>query len=674
MKRKRIPQRQHPPSKGKKFSPILLVLICAIISICGSIVAIPTTYAAGVPGGNIADPVVRAVDIAKPAVVRIVTTIGGRLTVTFPDTSTATFPRDGGNYKIQGTGSGAFISSHGDILTAEHVIRPSHDSSLDYALYNKAAQDVADYINSNFRPTTSWTAEDVFGALITETFHSSSQYTDPTSRIYLSTDYTGPIDASKLEDMPKGTYADVDRILAAEKGLLNGDTAIIHVDLEDTPSIQLGDSSAVASQDELIIIGFPSNGDLNIDNNGKSTHPNPSTGFFTSSLNKLDVSAIKQTKNGAPLIQIGGNVEHGDSGGPALDRNGNIVGVASFVGTEMPSGTGFLQASETAQDMIKDLKIDTKPGAFQKAWRQAFKAYASTEPGHWHEAQMLFKQLQKKYAKNSDQTEYPNFRAVKPFLDYATKQADNEIVETEVKFPLQTIVFIVVIILALAVVVFMLLLLRRKPRVAISSLPSGYQPVQSENPLSPDFQQVSQSGQISPSELVLLHAHTVVDGAPAQGSASSSLPAVPQTPTPIPPVTPAVISSSLISSSTPVVDQQSQPPVYSPLPPYPQNPQQAWPPVTPQPSYPGYQPYSPVEQKLPPLVQQVAPTLVSSPPPTPPLDDATIKVSPEMLKQITSGSIPVQPKEVVELSQTPNQDDDSTLPSIEKTQAENKKD
>jgi len=33
----------------------------------------PAVYAGGTPGGKVADPVVRAVDIAKPAVVRIIT-------------------------------------------------------------------------------------------------------------------------------------------------------------------------------------------------------------------------------------------------------------------------------------------------------------------------------------------------------------------------------------------------------------------------------------------------------------------------------------------------------------------------------------------------------------------------------------------------------------------------
>jgi hypothetical protein len=46
------------------FKRILPAFASIIVYLYGSLLAIPTTYAAGVPGGNISNPVVRAVDIA----------------------------------------------------------------------------------------------------------------------------------------------------------------------------------------------------------------------------------------------------------------------------------------------------------------------------------------------------------------------------------------------------------------------------------------------------------------------------------------------------------------------------------------------------------------------------------------------------------------------------------
>ncbi|HEX9413133.1 MAG TPA: hypothetical protein VF916_06480, partial [Ktedonobacterales bacterium] len=93
------------------------------------------------PGGNITDPIVREVDIAQPAIVRIGTeehvTIALQLC-----TSTVTLPLNGGSYLVAGTGSGAYVSAHGDILTADHVVHMPDDE-----IAAVAAQDIADVIN-----------------------------------------------------------------------------------------------------------------------------------------------------------------------------------------------------------------------------------------------------------------------------------------------------------------------------------------------------------------------------------------------------------------------------------------------------------------------------------------------------------------------------------------------
>src|SRR4249919_992269 len=86
----------------------------------------PTAYADGIPGGNVSDPTVRAVDIAKPAVVRIITMLNGKLIVHFssPAIQDVTFPQGSSGYQIALSGSGTFITASGEILTADHVVNP----------------------------------------------------------------------------------------------------------------------------------------------------------------------------------------------------------------------------------------------------------------------------------------------------------------------------------------------------------------------------------------------------------------------------------------------------------------------------------------------------------------------------------------------------------------------
>lgn len=375
---------------------------------------IQTAYADGIPGGNIADPIVRAVDIAKPAVVRIITTVSSRLTVHFSPTLDVTFPQAttqqaNRSYPLTLSGSGTFISAHGDILTADHVVNPPKDDTLAQFLDQVAAPDIANYLNQNAKPGTVQVAPDqVTQQLVQGQLKSTPLYDITASEVFLNTDYTGPLTAPDFRSIPPQIHANVDAI-KSESAVEQKDVAIIHVPLNDMPSVQLGDSSKVQQQDNLTIIGFPGNGDV-------SDQP---TDLLTSSVNKISVSSIKTTNNGAPVIQVGGNVEHGDSGGPALDNSGAVVGIVSFgLASAGSSGsTSFLQASNSARDLVRTLNLDTTPGTFQKLWNQAFLDYASNTPGHWHKAQQDFQQIS---------TNYQQFKAITPYLTYTQEQARTE--------------------------------------------------------------------------------------------------------------------------------------------------------------------------------------------------------------------------------------------------------
>ncbi|MEO8972173.1 MAG: trypsin-like peptidase domain-containing protein [Ktedonobacteraceae bacterium] len=392
---------------------ILLTLSMACLFIFSALVNATPTLADGTPGGNVQDPVVRAVDIAQPAVVRILTLISSQLIVHF-STGNVTFPQPGSSagtsYPLGLSGSGTFISAHGDILTADHVVNPPQDSSLSQFLDDTAAQDVTNYINAHSK--TQVAVAQVDQELNTGQIASTPQYGQVISQVFLSSQYTGTLTATTLQSVPADLQAPVDKI-EAQSAVNQSDVAIIHVNMNDMPSVQLGDSSSVQQQDQLTIIGFPGNGDISY---------KPSD-FLNDSVNNIEVSSIKTTDTGAQVIQVGGNVEHGDSGGPALDSKGNIVGIVSFgLSTSAdPGGTSFLQASNSAEALIKSLNLDTTPGPFQKAWSQAFNDYAATTSGHWHKAAQELQSLASKY---------PLFLSITPYLTYAQQQAKIEKVPT----------------------------------------------------------------------------------------------------------------------------------------------------------------------------------------------------------------------------------------------------
>lgn len=392
--------------RHKFYRVCLLAILClALLSLGMVVVAVPAAYADG-PGGDVADPTVRAVDIAEPAIVRIITQGIGQLTVNFPGGQRVTFPRtpqNGANgYPFQTSGTGSFISAQGDILTADHVVNPTPDVA-----YQLAAQDVANYINQTQRPAQPVSATDVFNQLATGQLASTPQYSQVENIVFLSTAFSGPLNATNFQNIPASQYARVDKIVK-QTSFDATDTAIVHVSgMNNMPMLQLGDPAGVQQQDKLTIIGFPGNGDLN----------NDPTGLLTLSINQIYVSAIKPN-NGATVIQVGGNVERGDSGGPALNANGQVVGVVSFGVADSGGGaTSFLQTSSTAKQLIQQAGISTAPGPLQQAWSKAFNDYAANVPGHWHQSMRELQQIA---------NQYPQFKAVNPFLQYATRQAQSE--------------------------------------------------------------------------------------------------------------------------------------------------------------------------------------------------------------------------------------------------------
>ncbi|HTI13587.1 MAG TPA: trypsin-like peptidase domain-containing protein [Dictyobacter sp.] len=354
-----------------------------------------------------ADAAVEGVDLARPAIVRIITILNSQLTVHFPSKVDVTFPQQSAEgYPLTLSGTGAFISSQGDILTADHVVQPPQNQELSSGLYSLAAQDIADYMNTHSLASNGQVNQnDVIQQLTSGQLASTPIYGKPTSDAYLSTDYTDQINAPNFSSLPSQMILHIDRIEKASPPDQQ-DTAIIHVPLTDTLRVPIGNSANVHDQDQLTIIGFPGNADV-------SQQPND---LLTSSINQIYVSSLKTNANGAPLIQVSGNVEQGDSGGPALDSQGDIVGIVSFGITSSSglNGTSFLQASQSAQSMITSLHINTAPGKQQQLWSQAFNDYAASKPGHWTSAQQEFGQLM---------TSYPTFQAVAQYRNYAQTQS-----------------------------------------------------------------------------------------------------------------------------------------------------------------------------------------------------------------------------------------------------------
>jgi len=147
------------------------------------------------------------------------------------------------------------------------------------------------------------------------------------------------------------------------------DCAIIKVKTQNAPALPIGDSSKSQVEDHIIVIGYPGVADAKDLLDEKSE--------LQPSVTDGSISALKHATTGEQILQISAAITHGNSGGPAIDQHGNVVGLATF-GTEV-QGFNFLVASATLMDFVKDSKVELKPSDTMKLWQDGLQHYWDDE-------------------------------------------------------------------------------------------------------------------------------------------------------------------------------------------------------------------------------------------------------------------------------------------------------
>lgn len=430
-------------------------LLALLPGIAGPLALVSTAQAAGLASNQLCTTARRGLSLALPAVVRVTTTYQAQISYVTSDGTYVTFPQNGGYYSLVFSGSGAFISANGDILTAEHVVNVSQDA-LGALLIQAAAPDIAQAID-DANPPQPVTTQDIENQLISDPNTWQGIYQTQQSAVYLSSQYAGPTNATSLDELQSFPVTPQAQFTSDQS-----DLTLLHVDgVKDMPTISLGDSSQVFQGDTLTIIGYPDSADL-----AASDGTIILSDFLTSSVNTVTVSAIKTEASGLQVIQVGGNVEQGDSGGPALNADGQLVGVVSFTNTSQGNqgSTGFLQMVNNVKTLIRQAGVKTTQDAFDQRWAAAYDACASSAAGHWHTAYQQYTQIAHLY---------PAFKGVQLYLNYTRAQAAHE-PAPGIALPAWALALIAVS--ALALVLAMVLIIRRRRSRAGVGTYAGYGP------------------------------------------------------------------------------------------------------------------------------------------------------------------------------------------------------
>jgi len=274
--------------------------------------------------------------------------------------STVTFPNRGGGittvgpFDIAATGSGFFVNSDGYIITNGHVV-----FSVTHSNYLEDIETKALIIE---RATIEWitTGEpDADRARVEFLFEFFREFAEIKDSILLPFIILGEADAGDIE--AKGIKA---TLVGNPSPFIDRDLALLKIGRSNTPSLRLGDSDEARPGQEVFIFGYPG---------VVSNHPVLSAGTaLVPTFTKGVISAKRETVFNTPVIQTDANISPGNSGGPALNLQGEVIGVANM-GTledsgQFAAGFNFLVPSNLVRDYLQENGISNDPGPVDETY------------------------------------------------------------------------------------------------------------------------------------------------------------------------------------------------------------------------------------------------------------------------------------------------------------------
>lgn len=159
---------------------------------------------------------------------------------------------------------------------------------------------------------------------------------------------------------------DIDTFIRAElidySGWEQRDIALLRIQPQtgrSLSSVIVGDSSSVEIQDSLTIIGYPWTSDI-----GQQDVLNPT--ITTGSLSGKIMLA------GTEVMQIQGSAREGNSGGPVLNQDGEVVGILTM-GTDYTNN--YLRPSNDVKEMLSRNGVTNTQGMVDEEFRQGLVNY-----------------------------------------------------------------------------------------------------------------------------------------------------------------------------------------------------------------------------------------------------------------------------------------------------------
>ena len=165
-----------------------------------------------------------------------------------------------------------------------------------------------------------------------------------------------------------------------ERGGEGKDIAILKIEAKNLPTVRLGNSDKVRLQELVFAFGYPAAADISfLDYKSKMSEV---------SITRGTISAVKADFKGVPIIQSDVSISSGNTGGPGVNENGEVIGVNTYSGQTIDPTFGipkdapgftFLMPINTAKEFINAAGVKEESSLFNEIYHQALEKVWANE-------------------------------------------------------------------------------------------------------------------------------------------------------------------------------------------------------------------------------------------------------------------------------------------------------
>jgi S1-C subfamily serine protease len=303
----------------------------------------------------------------KPAVVMVTTEISGEVRLTCPNGS----PQRVTPAPIRAHGTGFLITPDGYLITNGHVVQPYHESNEREQREAILRQAVEQACLATSLPEKQ--KRQALSSLLVRLAPSATVEVRKKLMVVLPNRETFAADVKAysppLADQP-GKQGSTNGGPATESGK---DIAILKIDARNLPTAVLGNSDRVQLGQPVHLLGFP----------GVVLYHDllDKRSAVEASVTSGTISSVKLDARGAPVIQTDAAASWGNSGGPAINEQGEVIGILTFISltsdeTQAIQGFNFLVPVNMVREFARTAgAVLGVPSPFNAVWREAVEKF-----------------------------------------------------------------------------------------------------------------------------------------------------------------------------------------------------------------------------------------------------------------------------------------------------------